>query len=420
MNRLARRKGHHEEGRDMMKIDWRSRKVHLPFLLWSLLFLLLGLGLSLLLKSSYREYYDKNILNGLEVRKKPFLAAELFLKQYNKTLITHNNYQLFDDHIDTSSAILISKSHNFMSQRRLNQLRRFVTQGGHLILTPEQHYNDEKQSNSEPILDELGIRVYHDDDISSNTTSRFTFSDKQSNTWVSSPATLFEKQGQEQEKNYVEVHFSLPHYLIDNHGRANDIGGSLHENQLLSYVYGKGRITVMVDDSIFKNNVINQYDHALFLWQLIESQSQLHIIYNSTVESLWVLLWQYAYPLVISGFALLLIIIAFHQIKTGPVFPQFSVKRRQLTQHLLASAEFKVHHQQHQSLLDVVRQDVFTLLSRKSKLFKTGSQEEQIHWITAHTSLSPELIQSALFDSAIEPHLLTHHIQTLQKIRTQL
>ncbi len=326
------------------------------------------------------------------------------------------NFSILDSELNPNHALIISNSRKPLSNARIQNIKDYVSAGGHLILNAIEVYDDERSKSGAPFLDELGTRLYieeigyenFDEDsvehayresISHDKKSKFTFDN-------------YDKP--------TQVAFNSWRYLMDDSGKAVFIGGTDNAHHIIQYEMGQGVITVLSDMEFWNNYRIDDDDHALFLQQLTGRYEKLWIIYNPQVASLSVLLWQHADYVLVSSAVLLLLIIWYHQIKTGPVFPQFSNHSRKLLQHIEAASEFKWHNAEPLSLLEQVRNEIFTKIHRRSRSFQQLSVDKQIDQLHHWTLVSKAKLKFALYDNDTNSNTFVEQIQILQQVRNHL
>jgi len=423
--------------------------------------LCLGLLGSWLLTFANKTFYEKDIGASYEARKNPFLAAQYFLQKNNTEASFDQSFSRLDKPLDPNSSIIISNSRKPLSKARIENLKYFVQQGGHLILKATEFYDDERRTSDAPILQSLGVRLYpfqgwisqhKDDEPNEHSTHDGTdnndndyndtdFNDTDSNNDKPNDSEVSYYETSYDNTTYLnidpdqpatEIVFNHASTLMDTSGNAVWIAGSDNATHLLRYAMGDGFITVLSDMSIWQNNRIDQVDHALFLHQLTQSSPSVIIIYNPQFDSLLSLLWQHGYYVVIALGVLMLMLIWHFQVKTGPVFAQFSNQNRQLLQHIRAAAEFKWQQygkqygqqtgqqKNGQQLLNNTRHTVLKAIQRKHRGFSNYSEEKQLSLLQQHSALDRQQLQLALLTEPKDQKQFTQCIRSLQLLRQKL
>ena len=363
------------------------------FWLFCLILNIGGLASAFLLSKANRVYYVKERKFSVEARKNPFLALEYFLAKQQISVNLERSFTKFNDALMPEDTIIITNSRRTLSKDRLKQLQEFVQNGGHLLLNAVEIYDEEKASSGGPFMDELGARLrksdnyYSDDDKD----SEFYFEDSE-------------------EK--VMVTFSPRYYLQYASGDSIFSSSDEGDNHLLQYHYGEGMITLFSDIDFVKNNKIDQQDNALFMRQLIGYSANVWLFYDPKEPGLLSLFWKHGSPLIIAVLTLLLAIFWYQQIKTGPVFAQFSIKRRKLMQHIRAASEFKWSNQETSFIINQLREELYGLIRHHIRQFDNLKQEEQLDWLYHKTHINKQQISRAMFAPSGDNHNITKTTMT--------
>jgi hypothetical protein len=396
-------------------IDTRSYKVSKGTWVLVIVLIILGGGATFLLSHAHKRYSQQSIGPDVEARRNLYLAAQYFLNQLGRGLELRRDFSFLDE-LQPNHALIVSNSRKPLSKQRIDGLIRYVEQGGLLILNAVELFDDQEGASGAPILDQIGARLYGEEERGNDYFRQLREAFEDTN---SSEHEISQLQFQ----GYPEptkVRFKSSRYLVDASGQASYVAGTQASNHLLQYRKGKGVITVVSDMSVWNNDRIRHHDHALFLHQLTQNYDKVWLIYNPQVASLWHLLWQWGDYFLISLSVLVVFVVWFYQVKTGPVFPQFSIHSRKLLQHITAAARFKWHSGEPQLFLDQLRDELTGRIKQRSKQFAKLSQHKQVQWLSELTGLPKEKIRLALFQNYLEPSLFIEQVQTLQQIRKQI
>ncbi|NVJ60674.1 MAG: DUF4350 domain-containing protein [Gammaproteobacteria bacterium] len=363
-----------------------------------------------LLSHANRSFINKEVGQSVEARKNPFLALEYFGRQRDVAIETHRDFAILDQPIDAESILIITNSRKPLSKNRLNNIWNFVEQGGHLIVQAVELFDDDSGESGAPILDELGTRLYrYEGDID------VYESEDDDNAFYYDDISTLTFEGIEQP---LQVYFNTDHYLMDASGDAFYLAGNDQADYFMQYHKGEGMISVLADLSIWQNASIADEDHA-YLFNVLTADRDTFIIYNPQVASLHTMLWQNAYFVVVSFFVLLIFIIWYNQVKTGPLEEKFDINSRKLLQHILASATFKFKHCGAQQLLYQARQDLIAKMARRHYRFHELSMKQQVELFHQITSLPHTKLQ-LIYQSKDDPKIFVEQIQTIQTIRQRL
>ncbi|MCO7224676.1 DUF4350 domain-containing protein [Pleionea sp. CnH1-48] len=380
-------------------IDIKSKKVRMPVVAVAFFVLLFGLYKTFYWHYIQIEHVEHNEGMSLEAIKNPFLASQMFLEKVQLPAELVSDFTFLDTPLDSSHTYLFTNSRKALSERRLENLKKFAQSGGHLIVVATEIFDDANGASGAPILDELGLRLYENETYDYDAVSEFTFTDAEKNTVVD---------------------FHGKYYLVDSEGSSTFIGGSDNGNHVVQYEYGDGLVTVLSSAHFLKNRNVQKNDHAMFLWQLTHHTDKLWVVYDTNVRSLFSLFWQYGSSIIVSFFAFMILLIWYKQIKTAPVFAQFSNVRRQLMQHIVSSAEFKLRHNGHYGLLKSLREDVTVRIKKHVRDFENLPRNTKIEWLEHKTALNRQQIELALFEVDNDIIGFTEQVKLLQQIRNKV
>lgn len=398
-------------------IDIRSYQVRPSVWVFAFLLLLFG-GLSIfLLSHANKRYYQQPIGADIEARRNPYLAAQYFKRQLGSELELRRDFSFIEQELKPYHALIISNSRKPLNQKRIDALLTYVEQGGHLIINAVEEFDDDRGRSGAPILDELGARLYRYEGSVDTTIESYEESDDATDNSSNEYLSIFTFDGYDQA---TKVDFNRYWYLIDASGDAIFIGGTHDSDHIIQYSRGEGVITVLSDMEIWNNYSIDEADHAMFLQQLTENYSKVWVIYNPQVASLWQLLWHHASYLIVSLLVFLIVIIWFYQVKTGPVFGQFTNDSRKLLQHIRAAAEFKWHRCQPQLLLDQLRDELHNRIKQRALKFEKLSRQEQLDMLHKMTELPKSKIAQAIHHDYVDQALFIEQVSTLQKLRKHI
>jgi hypothetical protein len=165
--------------------------------------------------------------------------------------------------------------------------------------------------------------------------------------------------------------------------------------------WGQGRVTLLTDIELFANGRLADYDHADFLWALVQQNpgGAIWLQYRLLTPSLAQLLWQHAW-MPLTGLLLTLLAALWHYSRRlGPLLVPRSSEQRRLAEHLHASSRFLWRHGAGPALLQAARHYTLRRLERR----RPGGAEP----------LATALDDS---DQPLTEHALLHTLQTLQRL----
>ena len=302
------------------------------------------LGLMWFVKTFDKVAFERHLGYSQEARRNPYLAAELFLKQRNTPLETRQDFNIFDDAVGQFDTVLISGSRIGMATSHRQKMRRWVEQGGHLVVLATEFYEYDFNASRDKFLDELGLRYYP------NSEEDYGYDEDEEEDLARLTFAGFDEES--------KVRFYPDGYLDDTSGEATFTAGTADNDQLVQYTLGEGLLTVLVDFSIWNNYRIDQLDHAMLLSQLIGNSPRAWLVYNRLQPSLFSLMVQHL-PLVLTSAGLLSIFLLFGALwRKGPARDDTPPVQREIMQHIAAAGEFAFRADSGQQLLLSLRQSI--------------------------------------------------------------
>ena len=317
------------------------------------------------------------------------LAADYFLRRMGRRPEKFNPYSNEQDLPDTKDTLLITGQRISLDSRRSQILLGWVEDGGHLIISAKT-YSEFDTRIRDHILDPLGVSI----------------------NWLVEDDTF------EDEK---PVDVALPH---DNDFRLVDFaryqvidiekpsetafnwiisaGANIHGIQLQ---HGTGRLTVLTDMRMFRNEYIDLYDHAAFLLLLASEQGADSDFYYSLYEdklSLLAWLWENANLLLVSLLLTMLIILWKIIPRFGPIINITQPVHARFVDHLVAAGNFNWRQGYYGNLLFETRSALLRKIQRKHPEINSRSKQEQLKYFAERSGVAGAELESALFDMQID------------------
>ncbi len=321
-----------------------------------LLVVLTWLGLYVLQRlHPYEEVVDRG--PSPEAQRNDYLAAELFLRQQQLPVKRANSLEILQTLSSVGQTLLLLAPRHNMTPRQSQLALDWAAKGGHLVFVAEALWDQKKDRSGDLLLDKLDIQQHLSKENDEKTDSPDT---------AISPA-LQEKEEErypELTKVYLEneeapayVKFDTSYHLLDNSNRAYAWANSGKATHMLQLEHGDGLITVLTDAWIWKNDNIADYDNAWLLWYLTQD-STVTLLYDSQRDNLLDQLLKH-YPAALIALVLLLILLQWHVgMRHGPLQPPPVPARRQLEEHLRATADFLLRRTSQQHLLSNLQRDI--------------------------------------------------------------
>jgi hypothetical protein len=326
---------------------------------------LLALGAILLL--SRLEPYEETIDQGPspEALANPWLAAEHFLRQRSIEVDVAESIHNLPPPEQQSHTLLLLDSRENMTPAQVERLLRWTRSGGHLVFVAEQLWDESRKRSGDLLLDRVQIhqmltKDLGDQDVpitsaqprSAQIPLRIAAPSRPEPGWPELTRLYLEN---EQAPAYMS--FDTRFHLEDPQDHAQSWANSAEATHMLQMLYGDGLITVLTDADLWKNRSISKYDNAWLLWYLTQD-SKVTLVARTAHDNLFTLLMRH-FPHLLMVLALLIGLSLWRAgMRRGPVHPPAETARRQLTEHLRASAEFVRRYSGHQSLVRALQADI--------------------------------------------------------------
>lgn len=345
-----------------------------------------------------------------EARTNELLAVS---RIFNKLGLPSKTFALLPGTPPAGATLILPGARQEMSTADSESLLRWVRAGGHLVVVAqhatEQIDDEEEEPDDQPsrdvLLDPLGVRK-----IESKA------DEPQRREWRTKPRTL-DLFGES-----IQARFPQTYHLQDRYGHALWAAPQTHP-QLLQYAVGKGRITALTDHRFLTNRQIKEHDHAILAWLLTQPQTSkdVWLVYEASMPSLLVWLWQRAAELIIALTLTLLTWLWWRGSRLGPRLPDPTPRRRRLLDHIDASGRFLWRHGERKALLTAVREATFRLLEFRHPAWAQLPSDKLYQNLAELTGLSQHDIRAAwLLDEAESPHEFTHCVHVFELIRKKL
>ena len=326
----------------------------------------------------YQEVVDRG--PSPEVQANPYLAAEHFLRQQGLVVEHANGLEQLASLPPQNSSLLLLGERSNMSPRQADQLLEWAKAGGHLLLVAEALWDDETGKSDDLLLDRVQLRQ--------------SFSEG-----FDKPLPARKKRAPDLTKLYIDNETPAAYFSFDTDFNLTDpkhlaqfSANSAKASHLMQVNVGQGRVTVVTDSDLWKNRHIGRHDNAWLLWYLNQGTT-VTLLFNSDVEDLFSLLLRY-FPQALVALAALIVLGLWHcGMRQGPIQLPAPKARRQLLEHLKASAEFLLRHSGQNSLLQTLQHDILRTARRRHPGFEHLDTPEQ--WqVLEHLTHQPTLVIS--------------------------
>ncbi|WP_296127717.1 DUF4350 domain-containing protein [Pseudomonas sp. Ga0074129] len=410
------------------------------FYLGAALLLVFGLlGIYLL---SNLSSYPETVKHGPapEARANPYLAAEQFLQQRGLQVQRADGLDVLKHLPSAGQTLLLLGDRNSMTPKQAERVLAWAAKGGHLLFVAERLWDEEEGSSGDLLLDHLGIQQYEsealDEDTNAAADESAAAEDETSTapTAEAEPAVAADASSDdspypqltqlylENEDAPAYFNFDTDFHLYDAEDRAHAWANSDAATHLLQLYHGDGLISVVSDSWIWQNGNIGEYDNAWLLWYMTQD-SQVTLLYRADRDNLLSLLTEH-FPQALVSLALLLAFALWHLgQRQGPMLQPVTRNRRQLQEHVRASADFLLRHNGQHNLLQGLQQDIQRRARHRHPGFERLPVAEQWQVLGRLTRQPSSLISQAmrpLPKQRLAAADFTRQVANLQTLRNAL
>ena len=313
----------------------------------------------------------------------PYLAAELFLRQQGLSVEHAKGLDRLATLPAKGNSLMLLGERSNMSPRQVEQLLGWARSGGHLLLVAEALWDEEAGKSGDLLLDRLHIRQALSEE-------------------PDDPAPAQKKKAPDLARLYVDnetapayFSFDTDFTLSDPKHQAQFSANSARSSHLMQLNLGQGRVTVVTDSELWKIPDIGRHDNAWLLWYLNQGTA-VTLVANSDVDDLLTLLWRYFPQALVALIALVALALWYAGMRQGPVQPPAPKARRQLQEHVKASADFLLRRSGQGSLLHALQRDILRAARRRHPGFEHLDNAQQCQ-VREHLTRQPsDIISLAL------------------------
>ncbi|MHA4969403.1 DUF4350 domain-containing protein [Pseudomonas extremorientalis] len=333
--------------------------------------------------------YDEVVDRGPspEALANPYLAAEHFLRQQGLTVEHAYNLKQLDTLPSKGNSLLLLGERSNMSPRQVEQLLEWARSGGHLLLVAEALWDEETGKSGDLLLDRLQIHQTLSDEPEEPATS------------LKKPSS---KKARDLTKLYVDNETAPAYFSFDTDFNLTDpkhlaqfSANSARASHLMQLDLGEGSVTVITDSDLWKTPNIGKHDNAWLLWYLNQGTA-VTLLFNSDFDDLFTLLMRYFPQALVALAALVALGLWRAGVRQGPIRAPASPARRQLQEHLKASADFLLRRSGQGTLLQALQRDILRAARRRHPGFERLDNAEQRRVLEHLTRQPSHVINQAL------------------------
>ncbi|UHH28889.1 DUF4350 domain-containing protein [Pseudomonas veronii] len=329
--------------------------------------------------------YDEVVDRGPspEALGNPYLAAEHFLRQQGLAVERASGLERLSDLPPKDRSLLLLGERDNMTPRQVDQLLDWAKSGGHLLVVAEALWDEETAKSGDLLLDSLHIQQ--------------TLSDESEQ-----PAPARKQKKPDLTKLYVDNETAPAYFSFDTDFNLTDpkhlaqfSANSARSSHLMQLNLGQGRVTVVTDSDLWKTPGIGQHDNAWLLWYLNQG-TDVTLLFNSDVDDLFTLLMRYFPQALVALAALIALALWQAGMRQGPIQAPAPKARRQLQEHLQASADFLLRRSGQGTLLHVLQRDILRAARRRHPGFEHLNTADQWQVLEHLTRQPSHVISQAL------------------------
>ncbi len=319
-----------------------------------------------------------------EALNNPYLAAERFLREQGLSVQHVNSLDSLPHMQPRQHSLLLLGARANMTPVQVDQVLAWAHAGGRLLFVAQALWNEQTASSQDLLLDRVHLQQFMSKDLKDV------------------PADAAQERYPNLTKLYLEdeqapayASFDPQFHLEDPQDLAQAWANSALATHLMQLPWGEGSVTVVTDAELWKNNAIGQYDNAWLLWYLY-ADTDVTLLFDVDHDNLLSLLLRY-FPQALVALGALLGLWLWHVgWRHGPRQPAPAKARRQLQEHVRASADFLLRRAGQQSLLQGLQHDLLRRARQRHPGFDQLDTVEQSQVLARLTGHSPESIAQVL------------------------
>jgi len=356
--------------------------------------------------------YDEVIDRGPspEAQANPYLAAEHFLRKQGLPVDHAFGLDRLADLPSEHHSLLLLTERSNMSPRQVEQLLDWTRSGGHLLVVAEALWDEETGKSGDLLLDRLQIRQVLSDE-------------------PEEPAPARKKKTPDLTRLYIDNEtapayfgFDTAFNLTDPKHLAQFSANSARSSHLMQLDLGQGRVTVITDSDLWKTANIGKHDNAWLLWYLTQGTA-VTLLANGDVDDLFSLLLRYFPQALVALTALIALALWHAAMRQGPIQAPAPKARRQLQEHLKASADFLLRRNGQRTLVQALQRDILRAARHRHPTFEHLDDAQQ--WqVLEHLTHQPSHVISQALGPLPEKRLssadFSRQVARLQTLRNAL
>ncbi|WP_164549067.1 DUF4350 domain-containing protein [Amphritea opalescens] len=345
-----------------------------------------------------RQTDERRVDVSPQAQRNPLFAAELFLSELGYEVESFRARDLTARLPSSNDALVVRRMPPDLTDQQRNMLKRWVSDGGVLMLTPPSFDQNDEISNA--FLADLGVQMRasqegeEDAECESEDCPISTDSTGEESTGSGYRTVTMTLAG---EPEPIEASFRQGRFLQDRDQWAEAQFGSGEGAQLLEFAIGRGKVYVLSDLDLFTNGRINELDHAFLLSHLVSGSQKVWLQYGIDTPSLPVFLWQ-KIPFILMSLGALLLLMGWRLfLYTGPRLNLDKVQRRNLLEHIDATADYAWRLDKGYSLFDHNRKTLEQAWRKRHPGLNMMDNTARAEWIGEKTGMAGRAVERSLY-----------------------
>ena len=343
-----------------------------------------------------------------EAQANPYLAAEHFLRKQGLTVSHANSLDILPTLEPRQRSLLLLGDRSGMTPRQIDQVLNWTRAGGRLLFIAESLWDEKLGQSNDLLLDRVQVHQSLSKDLKDPPTDI-----------EKDPYPKLTKLYLENEDAPAYATFDTAFHLEDPKNLAQAWANSGKATHMMQLSHGLGSIIVVTDADLWKTPAIDRYDNAWLLWYLT-ADTNVTLLFNTDHDSLLTLLLRYSPQALVALMALIGLGLWHVGVRHGPLIEPAPRARRQLHEHLRASADFMWRHTGQASLLQALQHDILRRVRRRHPGFEHLGVAEQWLVLARLTGQPTRAISQAMSPrpkqrlSSVEFSRQVAHLQTLR------
>jgi hypothetical protein len=389
------------------------------------------------------EFYEEEVKTrwSLEAYRNPYLAAQQFMRQSDINAVEADSLIGLNS-LETISTVLITDANQVVNPRQLEQVLKWLENGGTLIVTA-----NSLASSDDLLLKEFKVGVEwpedpetgeEDKEVSISETMReFNAKIEEGKSVEEISSDMVNKSALTsidfgEDTGVLDIAFNwnrvLTHPYIDGEqdegSDAQPFSWSYSDYgiHMMQFDVGSGLLTIISDPTIWTSPRIKEHDHAYLLWVLSATDGDFAILHPSLRESLWQLAMQHASELLIALAFLVSFWLWYQGHRFGRIIPRDTSASRALGEHFSATANYLWHRKASDALISPVRQQIQRRASIVLPGFAMAHQDpdRQLQLISQHCGIEVATVDQALNASKFNETSFVRTVKLLKYIEQSL